>query len=144
MDIWGPSTVKILAIDPGNTSGWAVGYQGQLVACGVARAPKWEMPDWVGQRLSMLVIERPQVYPGDTEKAASLITLAMTAGRFLERFPAPVVLTPHPREWKGSVPKGIHNRRVLGALTLAETRLITTPDHNMVDAIGLLKWAMTQ
>jgi hypothetical protein len=42
-----------------------------------------------------------------------------------------------PREWKGSVPKPIHNTRVLGKLTSAERKAIVNDRHDVIDAIGL-------
>lgn len=59
-----------------------------------------------------------------------------------------------PFEWKGTVPKGIHNVRTLQALTKKELAAIgascyrggavpPTIDHNMIDAIGLGKWRLS-
>lgn len=133
----------ILAIDPGNVSGWAMSHAGAMVGCGVAKAPTWAISEIGNWEFDLLVVERPQVYPDDREKANNLITLAMTAGRFLERYRAKRVLTPHPREWKGSVPKPIHNRRTIAKLTQRESGMLPgAPDHNMLDAIGLLLWAI--
>lgn len=51
-----------------------------------------------------------------------------------------------PSEWKGNVPKDVHNQRVLGGLTEKELARFMAhgygadASHNVVDAIGLAKW----
>lgn len=51
-----------------------------------------------------------------------------------------------PSEWKGNVPKDIHNDRVLRGLTQKELERFTrrgyvaADSHNVIDAIGLAKW----
>lgn len=51
-----------------------------------------------------------------------------------------------PSEWKGNVPKDVHNDRVLRGLTQKELERFTrrgyvaADSHNVIDAIGLAKW----
>lgn len=70
---------------------------------------------------------------------------AALAGALAVACPGPVgFLLPY--EWKGNVPKDVHNDRVLAALTKKElARFMAqgyTADtsHNVIDAIGLAKW----
>jgi hypothetical protein len=145
----------ILAIDPGLCSGWAVGQirgadglglYSMLLGCGVCSINDLMLPfDHCPH--SVLVVELPQIYPGPRkEDPNDQITLAVNHGRWLQRAGQDVqVLTPHPKEWKGSVPKRIHQPRILSALAPQERALI--PDlpqsklHNAIDAVGLFLWA---
>ena len=71
-----------------------------------------------------------------------LIVTAIRLGRLIEAS-RPVRLTlVTPGQWKGQVPKDIHNRRVLAKLTPAEATLASNLDHNGIDALGLLLWAL--
>lgn len=149
----------IFAFDPGTHTGWAVydHQKGKIVACGLGEFRGYSAQlfgpfdraahdDW-------LVIERPQVYSARHWKGdqADVIDTALRAGvlaermrmragvnRFLvERFPSP-------QEWKGQVPKHVHNQRVISKLSAEERQLIRVGSntHNVIDAIGLALWAL--
>ncbi len=53
-----------------------------------------------------------------------------------------------PAQWKGAVPKEVHQPRILAALTAAEqgvldaAKVAPTLKNNVVDAIGLGLWAV--
>lgn len=133
----------ILGIDPGKCTGWAILAEGgELIRCGEGWPPSLE-----GVRRA--VVECPQIYraskaPGDPN---DLIKVAILVGRYVERLDqanVPVRLV-KPAEWKGQVPKKIHNARVKGALQtaelarLAKLELPESREHNVIDAIGLAK-----
>ena len=105
------------------------------------------------------VIEGQQIYSGTGQaRPDSLLLLAQVAGA------AAAVLAPHctslviprPRKWKGSVPKPIHQARVLGRMGWAykKGQVYTIPTNppkhltklkpeewkHVVDAIGLAQW----
>ncbi len=132
----------ILGIDPGNNTGWAiVNEKAALISCGLGEPP-------VG-KYSLVVIEKPQVYPSTTAKQANdLISVAWCAARLHERHSTNKVLVVIPHDWKGSTPKDIHNNRVLRSLTDAERRLVPVrprskePIHDVVDAIGLARFGL--
>jgi hypothetical protein len=143
----------IVSIDPGaNETGVALWVEETLVYADLARAKKFDgdivravlaliwsfngpEPDWVA-------IEIPRVYPMSRSKGDrnTLIDLAFEAGRIVQAIGVPYTCY-HPREWKGQVPKEIHNQRVLDALSEAERAVIAkTPAslfHNVVDAVGV-------
>lgn len=130
----------VTAIDPGACTGWAVFVDRVLYACGAERDAS-AVP--VGGDL--VVIERPQIYRASKSKGDpnDLITLALLAGRYQERAlvaGARVELV-LPAAWKGSVPKAVHNKRVLASLTPQE-RALVPDDHNAIDAAGLGKWRL--
>lgn len=53
------------------------------------------------------------------------------------------LVSPYPHEWKGSVPKKIHNNRVYNKLTADEKAAITTNKtywDDTIDAVGLGLW----
>ena len=71
-------------------------------------------------RYKHYVIESQQIYAGGTKNPGSILKLAHVAGGllgvvsesgWLDRFSFPT-----PREWKGSVPKQIHQARILSRL----------------------------
>ena len=134
-----------LAIDPGIDTGWAsFAKNGSLLACSVGSPPSCS---------GMVVIEKPQIYPSRLSKGNpnDLITLALQVGRYIERLEAQgaTVTLALPHEWKGTIPKDIHHKRIVGYLTDAERQVIKTYGagvaagkvHNMLDAVGLGKWA---
>src|SRR3972149_4885609 len=93
-----------------------------------------------------MIIERPTGYGKGKSDPDDLIRGALVAGaasmccweegelRFVE-----------PRTWKGQVPKEIHHRRVVAALSAAELARIAeiqpkSLQHNVLDAVGLGLW----
>lgn len=133
---------ELIAIDPGNTTGWATfdPTTGLLHYAGTTSVQSWLAVD--ERPYSTLVIEIPQVYRASQSKGDpnDLIKVAVQAGQWIERFSCTgaAVRRVLPNEWKGQVPKTVHNKRVLACLTEDEkTRILPSLDHNMVDAIGL-------
>jgi hypothetical protein len=146
---------SIIAIDPGEVTGWAVFLDGKLAALGVA-APGGNVLDQYLMRHSALapivVIEEPRVVPG-TPSARDIVRLSMTAGRWLERaylvagVDAELVT---PSAWKGQVPKQIHHKRIVAALDADELRRVealrcaASKVHNAIDAVGLGLWRLAR
>lgn len=136
---------SVLAIDPGACTGWALfvapgGWR--LVAAGVAAPDQ----DFTGGPVDLVVIERPMRNYGVPEKG--LLTLAITTGRYVERYRMRRQELVEPRAWKGTIDGDIMTARIDAALTPAERALLPkvakTYRHNMLDAIGLGKWALQQ
>lgn len=150
--------MNILAIDPGvRATGWAWFRAGELLDCGLIKNAKKATFAQCVQAVrkavafpapaDVLVIEVPQVYQqrhwkGDPN---SLIEVAIVAGTVCGAANYTDVVFYRPREWKGSCPKDVHNRRVLRTLNerevvvcdLALKNIPRTLAHNMFDAIGL-------
>jgi hypothetical protein len=141
----------VIAIDPGKRTGWAVfDATGKLTGAGWSNEHTIldEPPITLDKR--DVVIEKPVVYPTRNVPAGDLIDLAVLVGDlrgFYRRHGFEVCLVA-PRTWKGTVPKPIHHKRVLDALTPEErASLPTRPrardfDHNMLDAVGLGLWKL--
>lgn len=101
----------------------------------------------------MAILERPQVYRQAQQKGDpnDLITLAIQLGRYVERLEAAGTKTALvlPSAWKGQVPKDVHHRRIVAKLSPAEAsrvasrleRVAESKRHNVLDAVGLAKWA---
>lgn len=136
----------LLTFDPGRRTGWSKFVGQRLVAAGLLKAgrPELGMPQQV-------VIELPRWYPHERKvDVQDLIELGVKVG-WLKGFyrslgvEAELVL---PTTWKGSVPKEIHNRRVLEALTEEELQIVPRRprakdhDHNIVDAVGIGLWKL--
>lgn len=74
-----------------------------------------------------------------------LFKLAALVGALTVRAPGDVAFV-LPSEWKGNVPKDVHNDRVLAALTKKELEAFrrhgygAADSHNVIDAIGIAKW----
>ena len=148
-------TRRLIAIDPGETTGWASFYDRVLINCGTVVGSPPQLPgiDEGDDQLwgpVDVVIEKPVSYPMDKVDANDLITLAITVGEwkeFLGRW-APGVELVKPRTWKGTVPKTIHNDRIVALLTAEEKALMPkrprakTYDHNMLDAVGIGLWKL--
>ena len=103
--------------------------------------------------VSRLTIERPQLYGirdrADPNKIGQLLTVA---GRMTALYPNADLLLPFPAVWKRQVPKEIyHKRMVKGMDRLSLERMATccvdmSKDlvHNVLDAVGLLRWTAKQ
>lgn len=139
------SGMRCLAIDPGNCSGWAIFLDGELVRCGVC-APKGTRFPWHDYvDVARVIIELPQIYPNGEHDPNDLIKVAYGAGFYAGTCLGATVRLVLPREWKGQVPKPVHNRRVLGRLRAvgrpvyerAAASMAAGKVNNMVDAIGL-------
>jgi hypothetical protein len=148
------NSARLLAIDPGACTGWAVYAVGELVACGVTGIDAVDCPA-VRALVSMpgigeLVIERPQVYRPKESKGDpnDLIKVAIEVGRWVERasLSGARVLQTLPNEWKGQVPKDVHHRRALAILSDDERAAIPslprTYAHNALDAVALGLWRL--
>lgn len=133
--------MRTLAIDPGRDNGWSIYSDRWLVDCGLGDPPLGIY--------SFIVAERPQIYERGDVDPNDIVTLAIRLGRQLGRFPESPIGLVLPAKWKGQVPKPIHNRRVLDALSPAEEKVYLacgvseSKRHNVIDAIGLGKWALT-
>ena len=98
-----------------------------------------------GVKVTHLVVEVPQVYNQAYWKGdpADLIELAGVDGAITVAVGATNNYGFLPREWKGQVPKDIHNKRVEAKLSVEELATIestATVRHNVVDAVGLGLW----
>lgn len=102
---------------------------------------RWPFHD-AGDPLKVIV-EIPTSRGGNTPASVdSLITLAITAGRVIGRYEelGQRVRTVTPNQWKGSVPKAIHHKRIKARLTSEELALLVGASGDMIDAVGIGLW----
>jgi hypothetical protein len=150
----------LLAFDPGNTTGWAYFQGGVLVCAGYGKLEEilYSAPGLtVGDETRLfetdaVLIEKPQWRPHDKIDINDIITLAVAVGELKRAYWKPIngprIEEVFPTTWKGSVPKDVHNKRVLSKLTPQELAQVPlrprakTPDHNCVDAVGLGLWKL--
>jgi len=141
---------SVLGIDPGETTGGGFFVQGRLVhafyaAFGDFIASPPFNPDEV-------VIEFPKWRPHSREEVDDLLGLAEKVGR-IEQFyvmKGKRVQLVWPHVWKGSVPKDVHNQRVLHTLSAEEVAVLPKRprskknpyDHNMLDGVGIGLWKL--
>ena len=155
----------VVSIDPGlRACGVAIFWDGVLVRAAYVKNPEkkargpeaWKAmaqavyewmsdtnkPGWT-KRPHVLVLEVPQVYRAGQQKGDpdDLIQLAGVDGCVVGLIGPDVVRAYLPREWKGQVPKEIHNARVMRELTEEEKAAIEpcAPSllHNVIDGIGI-------
>lgn len=164
-----------LGIDPGmHFTGLAVCSPGKVEAVRIVRVARTvtgvdavvemivKLSDAINEILSAspsvdyYCVEGQQKYVGAGAAPEDLLRLALVAG-------AAVSLSmelgkdgikgsvPLPREWKGNVPKKIHNERVLSRLGLTPDTFGSLPGaeeikaserEHVIDAVGLAQWAI--
>lgn len=114
-----------------------------------SRCPRKLHEDGTSSSVHTLVTERQQIYPGiRSADPNDLLPLAECVGAVNALIYSDNRIRPLPREWKGSTPKAIFTNRIEGGMSLSELALLTSKKipksliHNVVDAIGLGKWAI--
>jgi hypothetical protein len=141
--------VNLLAIDPGQTTGWAYFLNGELLQA--SYDTKEEVLIQTNRGTDILVIEKPAWYGTNNKVDVNdLIELAVFVGEMKQKYRMTTkeIVLVLPVAWKGTVPKKIHNQRVLDTLTEKERDLLPLRprakdyDHNMLDAVGLGLWKL--
>jgi hypothetical protein len=139
----------ILAIDPGwNLVAWVAGDRviqaaGKIPLDGSAEnrlqclsaSLRSVINEYV---VNSVIIERPTVYHNKNVNPESIVKLSLIAGTCAGCVYLPIYMPTAPT-WKGSVPKKIHNNRVLAQLSEKERGIIGT-NHNVIDSAGLWLW----
>ena len=142
----------IVCIDPGTTCiGIAVfdESQNELVSCDLIRGKDWidtasKIPNF--GKLETLVIEDPRIYPISKARPNDLMKLAKAVGAIVAKVDAKFTKLVTPSTWKGSVPKRIHQKRILRAMTDEEKNILNKCPcpksllHNTIDAVGIGLW----
>jgi hypothetical protein len=142
----------LVAIDPGGTTGWAAFHSCVLIAAGFTENP-YEVIDLLPRAArdpDCVVIELPQHRSRKSKNFADIITLAVLVGELknMWRDRCHAVEPVWPTTWKGSVPKDIHNDRVLEKLSPKERDVLQKSprakkfNHNMIDAVGIGLWKL--
>lgn len=129
------------------------GRGGAVAAMGWALAAELQEGRFAGQCWQVACVEWPMQYEGsahyvDRADISAISAVAGAAATVLSSRRLEALITPTPQEWKGNVPKDVHNARILGKLKPGEERLIECPvaslRHNVVDAVGLYLWAVEE
>lgn len=138
--------IDLLSIDAGvgKRTAHAVFRNGILTSCYTGLPP-------VILRWDLIVIERMQ-WRGvkSKENVADLLLVAELVGEYkkLYEMHGLTVELVWPTTWKGSVPKGIHQKRILSKLLPGERELIhrhpreKKSNSHVVDAIGIGLWKL--
>lgn len=137
----------ILAIDPGNKTGWAIFYDGFLDVCGV-----WSKDLMLGWKpplkFDMVIIEEPQAYQGRRAKGKpqDILDLAIYVGKLEEHFRpfTKSIKSVKPARWKGQLDKKLCHARAKAKLSERELGIVEVAnlDHNGMDAVALGLWAL--
>lgn len=150
--------MRIICIDPGTRlCGVALFVDGRIVGADVIQSTKGSrIDDTVAGRahdmarqllaindyIELAVVERPVIYPDSRERDNDIVDLAVTAGVLAGAFDCELCM-PTPRQWKGSVPKAIHNSRTRDACPAADkliSQIRSTLRNHAWDAVGLGLW----
>lgn len=150
---------RLLAIDPSiRHTGWALFNGSNLADCGLIKAPtklgQEPMPAriaWVvaairtaAPKADILLMEWPQIYAGGGKGDPNgLMAITAIIGGLIALYDSDRCRLVLPREWKGQVPKDVHNARVVASLDGRGRAILDACDaapslrHNVIDAIGL-------
>lgn len=154
---------ELLAVDPGKKhAGVAIFKNGQLSFATLARADNPLAVAMEVERIyrcsrnmsdpataDVLVVERQQVYPGIRKADPNdLLPLAECVGAVNALIYAPIRRLPLPKDWKGSTPKDIFSARIESGMSRLDLEAVDPKvpkslRHNVIDAIGLGRWALT-
>jgi len=158
----------IIGFDPAlNDAGWALLEDGLFTDGGILRGKKSQnlfdrafsvppppLPQGTyvfsketGQMpIGLFVGEVMAIYRQGKGDPNKLIPLIGVTFQIAAKINADLNYFPTPREWKGNVPKEIHNDRVLSKLSSKERFSLSQLGvprgklHNVIDAVGLAKW----
>lgn len=135
----------MIAHDPGNKPGYARFHGPTLVAVSKTfmDPPSPALFPWECDR--RVIVEVPTGRGGNTKATPdNLIALALSAGRVIGRYEqlGQLVRTVTPNQWKGSVPKAIHHKRIRAALGEDELRLLVGATGDVIDAVGIGLWEL--
>ena len=145
--------MKLLAIDPGVTAGWAYFTEsGVLLRCGAASSPR-QVTELANLAIypvqpSEVLIEHPQIYPGGrTKNPNDIVKLAVNAGVWAGHLSARARIEfVYPRSWKGTLNSDVCCARILERLGSGEhddvyeestKNIPPSKRHNVIDAIGI-------
>lgn len=139
----------VIALDTGRNMGWALGHEKTLLGCGLLSLSP-HTPIILPRYSGVAHIEIPEWRPGNEKSPDKILVLARRAGRAEEWALSAgySVVTHRPSEWKGNVPKEIHNRRTLGKLTPNERSIVENmcstlaKVDDVLDAVGLFLFAV--
>lgn len=135
--------MRLLAIDPGASAGFALFVDGILLYCGT---------EYTGEFVDILVIERPEIYRDSKVDPNKIITLAINAGWRARGIPHDKLVWVLPKRWKGQIKKTprlsdyiIYKRYVKGTITPGWNQDWTKKEKfDVTDAIGIGKWMIKQ
>lgn len=139
----------ILALDPGVSTGWAVGSEiGGLLACGCGLPETWPLDCW-GPVSWNAIVEEPVIRRNSNPK--SIMTLQKRVGVYIGVLSARgiVLETVIPEKWKGQVPKPVHHRRGRAKMSEGEIRILDEAlsqiksekkQLDLKDAVNLFLW----
>lgn len=144
----------MVCIDPGTQcAGYATFSEEDkaMISCGVFRGNDWmdtaaRVPDF--GKVDKLVIEDPRVYPITNVDPNNLMILAKAVGAIVANVKAIHTKLVTPSRWKKSVPKKIHQKRILRGMTPEETQILEnclcpkSLKHNVIDAVGIGLWEL--
>jgi hypothetical protein len=96
--------------------------------------------DRLPEKPDVMVVEKMRIYPQRKQKGDpnTLIDLAMLGGMIVGAARPLRVLLPTPRDWKGSVPKDIHHKRLRAAWPALPAKL----SSDQLDAFGLARYGI--
>ena len=132
---------RVLAIDPGvKYLGYAFATGGSIIRCG--HLPDIKDAAWLKVlNAQICILEKPVQYAGSRAARSDVSDLSMATGRIEALVGAPRTLLWAPYEWKGQVPKDIHQARIMALLTLEEISLLPNSKGkrgHVIDACGML------
>ena len=161
-----------IGIDPGVNTGYAILNENECVALGLVHNKNqfaqseavlnraWQYLNGAHDADRVFVaIEYPQIYPHMPVPADDILNIAKLCGMIAYSFRSTMYAVPYfledpafirPAEWKGQVPKDIHNARILNRDPNVRHMLEMSPHiprgkwEHVIDAAGLAMYARKQ
>ena len=139
--------MRLLAIDPGRTTGWALLDNNMLQDAGTIKQNRSECLNLLTTTKPLYVIcEKPQIYTPTQSKGDpnDLSRLFIQAGWFdmLCLIYSVAYEDVQPHAWKGNLPKLVWHKRSKSVMLQYEIAAAKGQDHNMWDAIGIGLWKL--
>lgn len=142
------ATETLIAIDPGQATGYALFSGARLVLCGTFACLVDVIPSSVRHhaRYAQVVCEMPVDRKADRVNPDDIITLAYRLGLVIGDLRSLGCLWPvrtvTPVRWKGQTPKDVVHNRIRDLVSSPERNVTRGADHNALDAVGIGLWSL--
>ena len=132
-----------VAVDPGVCPGLAIYLGKKLVGARYVEDVEKFTPN---MKADVVVMEHLYINKHSQQPPNDIVKAQLWGAYLAGKFGAGILETVFPSEWKGQVPKDIHNKWILGQLSPEEVEIIKSCTkkksklHNVIDAAGIGLW----
>lgn len=92
-------------------------------------------------RIDVLVVEKPRIYPNSKVRPRDIMNLKAVFGMIIAAGNgATKLVMPEPREWRGTIAKGIVQSRILDRWSPDLSSLPAAARSHVIDSLGIAHW----